>query len=743
MPQITYTFQGAGAGAVKSQLQDVDGAAKRAAANEDKRAKKLRRNRARNRLKRIREAKKAAQQEVRIAEKAARDLERAETKAAQKSERRRRKLRRNRARARLRRIREAEKATKAEARARDRAQRERTQRRRRVGRAALGVAGAAAGAIIGATTAVSSAAVRQQVTLEEKSRRLAIQSRKAGETVTDPRQIAAKAQQVAIDVGGTTAESVIDAMSLFVQRTGRFDLADAMAGTFATAARATGAQADEIAGAAADLFQKFDITSIEEMQDAMAALTFQGKKGAFELKDAAAQFPKLAAAAQRLGGFQGAEGVRQLGGLTQIARASTGSPEEATTALEAVFSALTTKQKPLGRAGVDVFDPKTGAARDITTLLTDVITKVGGSDIAKKKGELAQIFGRRGIRALSPLIAAYAKAQTEGKNAQEAVTAVLNEAIDAPGTWNDVVEDAAIANKSLSAQLTTAWESIVAASGGTLTPAIMNLATTITSFLTEGGGLEAIAFAFDVVAENALFLADVIKEVADFLGLEGPGTDKVIRREQKVQEGLNKRIEAKRRAKEPILERARTGKLTERDVTRLGEIDKDIEGLITKRKESEAKEKAAVEKREAPFREALKAGTGKVTEVPFFTEEEFVKQFTAAGGAVSKTEAFANAPLLPAEAAQRLHATEIAHMIQRGETVPTLGYTEQQQALISELGGQRDALQMGIGLQQAPEGAVGIDTKQVQKNFGEVALQASQAAAALGQIAAQGGGDVG
>lgn len=751
MPTIVYDFQGAGAGAVRSQIRDVDQSASRAAANEGKRAKKLRRNRARNRLKRIREAKKAAQQEARIAEQGAKTIERAEIKAERNKERRQKKLRRNRARNRLKSIREAERAAKKEAAAVAKAQKtgqaKRAGRLRAVGGLALGVAGAAAGAVIGGGLALASAATRQQIGLEEKARTLSVQARGAGERAVDPRSIVADAQKTALQVGGTTAESVIDAMSTFVTRTGRFDLAKAFGETFATVAKATGADASDIAGAAADLFEKFDITSINDMQKAMATLTFQGKKGAFELADAAAQFPKLAAAASRLGLGKGVRAVEQLGGLTQIARTSTGSAEAAATSLEAVFTGLTTQQKALGKAGVQVFDKKTGKARDIEALLVDVITKVGGTDIAKKKGDLAKIFGRQGIRALTPLIAAYANATGDAAAKQEAVANALNDAIDAPGTWNDVVEDAAIMNESMSSRLTTAWESIVAASGETLSPAIMDLAEALTSTLVEGGGLEAIATGFDILAENAKFLGDVLGEVAGFLKdlglIEGPTTAKVIEREQANQSKLDRRIAAKVSAKAPILERSKTGKNTAKDFERLAEIDADIEALNVKKDVSIGVEKGAREKQAAPFRAATVKGD--VTEDVFFTQKEFAKQFAAAAGARSKLEAttvFGPVEALIGGDRNIMHGAAIAKSIARGEGVATLGFTETQKDLINELGGQVQALGAGVGVAAAPAGALGLTAEQEAAKVAKLGAAADKAAKQLGGIKAPGAGDI-
>jgi len=233
---------------------------------------------------------------------------------------------------------------------------------------------------------------------------------------------------------------------------------------------ATNSSAEEIGGAMADLFEKFDIKSVEDMEGAMAGLAVQGKRGSFELRDAAAQFPALAAAAQGLGIGKGKDALLKLGGLTQIARRGTGSAEQASTALQNVFGTLATKQGALKKTGVNVFD-KNGQARDINDLLVDVISKAGGDDLGKKTGALAKIFGKQGIRAINPMLDVYKQGGAirneageltgfDSAKAAQALRDELDNAANSAGALAEIDADLAAQQEKSSSQLTAAWEQL-------------------------------------------------------------------------------------------------------------------------------------------------------------------------------------------------------------------------------------------------------------------------------------------
>jgi hypothetical protein len=585
VPRVTYVFQGVGDDRVKSQFEGVDKAADKSAANAERRSKKLRRNRAKNRLKRIRESKRSAAREAQAEE-------RAQSSADQKSERRAKKLHRNRAKRRLQRMRERRRELaqvekterkKAEAvkRAEDKARKSRSERRGRfaagVGRAALGFAasGMAAGAAVGG------AAIRQSLTLQQKARQIAIQGRKPGEAI-DPSALRASFEATATRVTGTKAADVAEGVGAFVSKTGRLDLASEFQDVFAEVASATSSDLTDVATAAADLMEKFDIKSISQMEEALAAMTFQGKAGAFELKDAAGQFARLSAAAQTLGIGKGVEQVKILGGITQIARRATGGPEEAATAVESMFSQMTLKSDKLKREGVNVFHQegeKKGQARDIRDVLAETVGQVGGENLEEKKQKLGQIFGKRGIRALAPLIDAYASATGTAAQKQQAVADALNDAIDAPGNYADVLQDAAVMQQDAGAQITAAWESIVATMGTEAAPAIAELVGAMASFLKTTDAASALATVFVALAE-AVGLAMKGLEALGIVEKKNETPADTMKRVERERSRVRSRREGLEDQRQRLWDKQRSGGLSEREFDKVASLDEQI-GKLT------------------------------------------------------------------------------------------------------------------------------------------------------------------
>lgn len=368
---------------------------------------------------------------------------------------------------------------------------------------------------LGASTlGIVGQAAREGVQLQDIATRLSIAARGAGEKGADATTLRREFESAAIANPGVKAADVAAGAAGFVAKTGELGAARRFAGTFATVSAASGASVEDISNAAADLFQKGDIKSVEDMRAALAALTFQGKAGAFEIKDAAAQFAKMSAAASRFGVAKGVEGVKVLGGLTQMARSATGSPEQAATAVEATFRQLIAESKQIKGLGVDVFEKGSRSkTRDVRDVLVETIAKSKG-DLPK----LQKIFGEEGIRGISPLISAFnqAKDKASGSDAEKVAAGVtamreaLAKAIDAPGDWSEIVKDAAASQKAASSQIDAAWESIKAAVAREAVPAILKLAPTITTLADNIGPAITV---FVALTEAAKDVVDVLKMI--------------------------------------------------------------------------------------------------------------------------------------------------------------------------------------------------------------------------------------
>lgn len=395
-----------------------------------------------------------------------------------------------------------------------------------------GLKSTARGAFIGASAAtvastlgIAGSAARQSLALHEVSNRLSISARGAGEEAVDPRELRKEFEQTAAKTPGIAAIDIANAVSQFVAKTGELGVARKSQDVFATVASATGSDIADVSAAAADLFQKFEIDTVEGMADAMAALAFQGKAGSFELKDAAGQFAKLSAAASRFGLAKGAEGVRTLGGLTQIARSATGSPEQAATAIEAMFRQFTSHHalKELKSIKVNPFlDKGQTKTKEIRGLIVETIAKSGGN-LEKLQG----IFGEEGIRAISPIISEFnkakqaasvggASAKDANKAGEEAARSYINKMIDAPGDFKELQKDAAQAQQDASAKLSNAWEKIVGELSDGAIPALTKLVETLEN---SPGAIDALVGTIDNLIYFFTALIGAVQDLMEFLGI--------------------------------------------------------------------------------------------------------------------------------------------------------------------------------------------------------------------------------
>lgn len=338
-----------------------------------------------------------------------------------------------------------------------------------------GVAEALGGKAAGgaqAALAVAGKAVVDANAVLEKATRLSISSRGAGTAGVDPSALVGEFFAITQDIKGVTADQLADGAARFVQMTGDLATARSSLRDFATIAMASGASVEDVAGTAAAISQQFGITDPTQLRDTLASLTFQGKSGAFELRDAASLFPRLAAAGSSFGLDKGAGGVKTLGGLSQIAMSATGSGERAATAVTALLSKLTTESGKLAARGagdrVDVFD-KSGKARDLPTVLAELIGRTGGNDMAKKKAGLVNTLDREAYAGVAGLVGEYGDmlGKAKGKNEQERQADAMRmlrerieSSINAAGDFTEAQRDAAMASSTFSSQMTASWERV-------------------------------------------------------------------------------------------------------------------------------------------------------------------------------------------------------------------------------------------------------------------------------------------
>jgi hypothetical protein len=374
------------------------------------------------------------------------------------------------------------------------------------GRAIYGIGGAAIGLGIAAGAAgvgVAGAAVRNREAARGQAVALSVAGRGAGENFVSPDQLLGDATKTALGVRGTKTGDVLASMQKYVQMTGDLAGARSNARTFAVTARATGSSEEEIAATAATMREKFGVKDPDQMRQSLARMTFQGKSGAFEMRDASQYFTELGAAGSRFGLDKGTSGIATLGGLSQLAMKSAGSGAKASTGVQAMLRQLVAKSSDIKAVtGTDVF---TDATKTKTNNVQDVLTKmIGGAGGNQQK--LQKILGDEGMVGASALITAFNEAanatkkgasETERRAAGEAaVRRVLDETINAGGDWAEVQKDAAAATDTASAKLTTAWETIASQAGDALLPSLTKLAGALAlgaPLMKAFGGMLAIA----------------------------------------------------------------------------------------------------------------------------------------------------------------------------------------------------------------------------------------------------------
>ena len=404
-------------------------------------------------------------------------------------------------------IREAKRVANAEERAVKRVAASRRKTMGRVGGAMGGAALRGIAAVGAAGALVMGAAARKTLALRDQSIGLAVK----GGRPQDAGKIQKQLQNVAIATPGAKAAGIGAGVEAFVSKTGKLDAGMSFATIMAEISVASGATAEDVGSAMADMYQKFDIASVEDMSKAMADLYVQGKRGAFELKDAAAQFPKIAAAAEKFG-LKGKRGLSTLGGLTQLAKESTGGGEDAATAVENMFAEMVKKSDMIKKkTGQDVFKDKGKTqTNDIVDILVGTISGAKGN-----QKTIADIFGVRGSRAVSKSVSTYNREYalaggTETQRTEIAMAALRSEimgAIDATGSEAEVKRDLAAMQEQTGAQLTAAWESMSSAIATAATPAMAALAKTMSEFIRDADmaalseGLMALVEAAELAAK--------------------------------------------------------------------------------------------------------------------------------------------------------------------------------------------------------------------------------------------------
>jgi len=168
------------------------------------------------------------------------------------------------------------------------------------------------------------------------------------------------------------------------------------------AVQASGAAGEDVGSFVAELFKK-GIKDSDQVEQTLSSIIQQGKEGAFIFREMARLGARLFAVYEK----QGPEAVKEVAALAQVVRQATGSSEQATTSIEALFRTLSDLEKVEDiekKLGVPVrtrdgLGKTTAHIRDITDIVTDLVEKTKGNRFA-----LSEFFDAESMRVFNGLV---------------------------------------------------------------------------------------------------------------------------------------------------------------------------------------------------------------------------------------------------------------------------------------------------------------------------------------------------
>lgn len=188
---------------------------------------------------------------------------------------------------------------------------------------------------------------------------------------------------------GIGADKIMAAAHAYVALTGDMDGAAASSAQWARVAQATNSQVSDIAQTAAALKQNLKIKP-GEMEASFSALAVQGKEGAIELKDLAAQLSSIAPQWAQFGKGTGVQGLKELGAALQVVKQGFGGDAgETVTGLQSMLSAFQKNEKNFRKKGVKIYEADGKTLRNVLAIVKDI-----GNAKFKNASQLQDAFGR-------------------------------------------------------------------------------------------------------------------------------------------------------------------------------------------------------------------------------------------------------------------------------------------------------------------------------------------------------------
>lgn len=302
---------------------------------------------------------------------------------------------------------------------------------------------------------------------------------------------------------GLSAAKVLEAAQGYVALTGDIAGAAKSSDEWARVAQATNSSVSDISATAAAMKQNLKIDP-SDSEAAFSALAVQGKEGAIELKDLAAQLSSIAPQWAMFKGGTGLQGLKELGASLQVVkRGFGGDAGETVTGLQSMLTALVKHAPQLAKAHIRIFDkdPTTGAKTMRNVL--DIVNDIGNSKLAQDPTKLEKAFGR---------VEAYRAYLQLSQNKD-----MLAELIDKAGDTSVIGRDLQTYVTSPAGRAKVAWERVKNAFGEAMTPERLE---------TLAAGIEKLAGLVGGMVDRFAKLLDAMKEARDFArGSEEQGSD--------------------------------------------------------------------------------------------------------------------------------------------------------------------------------------------------------------------------
>lgn len=279
------------------------------------------------------------------------------------------------------------------------------------------------------------------------------------------------------DETGIARNEIMKGVTAYQALSGDTEGATRAMATFARVAHATGSSVEEIA-TAADALTKIGVPAAE-LEAMFGILNTQGKAGAIELRDLAAELSSITPQFLQFAGAEGKEGGAVLGAALQTIRRGFGSASEAGTGMRATMTAIVRNASKLQKAGVQIFtkDPKTGKKN--LREFSDIIESIAESNLIKDPEKLQKALGSdeaaRGVLTLTRYLQDF-------------------KGLIASGGEGSIARDSAQMAESTAGKLEKAWNRAKNAAAGAITPELIESAAAAMGSLSAAVNVAADGF---------------------------------------------------------------------------------------------------------------------------------------------------------------------------------------------------------------------------------------------------------